>query len=1385
MKIKKVTALHLRWQLVFASLLFMPFGLHATTYYWSSTSPSTWQTSGSWSLAGGTPTTAIPGAGDIAIFDDPGTGNCDLSAAVSVDEIQINGYNATLNCATYTVTIKTNLDLQSGTFDSPAAPGYLVIRNNLNYKNTCTFQHNSGEVRFDQSQSGATNNITGDALSLWDMTFVPAGNSITNFQAGLIVTVENDLTFSAVNRKVRLVGGEIAVKGDIYAHNTFNTGGSHLGTTTINICGSGVQTWDGGSTIDRQGNLTEVKITNKGQHELRLVGNVGVERRLESVNSHDEVIDPNYAHTMVIRGTSGNGNWVHIVGNFTFDNLSWFPGTNNSHALYGGTITVNNLLSYLGAALIRINDGTINAKGDIHAYNTFNASTTFGTAIVKINGSGVQTWDGGSTSIVQGLLTSVYVENKSANELVLINNVGVQTRLENSSSSSDVIDQTSSHVMMFAGNSGGGNFDFVGPFTFDNLTIKPNVNKQHFLNSSPLVVINDLRFESHMLLAIHNGTIQVQGDFYALNTNNSGSSVGSAIVSLEGTGLQTIHGIGYEKVGRLPNLTINKPSGTVEIDRYITIDGQLNLLQGIIYKANNLPTDLIILNTAATVANASNLSYVNGPIKKLGNSGIIFPVGKGGKYVPIEISAVSDPTAAFTAEYFNDGTSDITTTSGYPVTSAASTLGAVRDCEFWNLHRNASAATAVVTLHWNSDNCDITGDLNKLSVARWGNPSPADWKNEGSSGLTGNSSQGSISSAFAVTEFDNSIGNVFTIASSELFISYASTLESLDKGGSIAVSVTGGVPPYSVVWNNNIPDATAFANFQTDLANGIFSGYTVDLLNWTYDEFLQNQTEMQRIDLGAGDYSLEIRDASGNTPSNLEIALGHEIDYQNLVGATYLNRSMVKNVTDGWSNMSIEYFNGLQANEDGWIDFEAGDNISLQAIGMTPATEPDPDYSKMSFAFYLDQGTIKAVESGTVSGSLGTYQTGDRFRLERTGTTINYYHNGSIIRTGTATASAIRFNIDQYSQNARVNEITSNGRPNYSPLIINTEIDMICGGHAPGYLEVQGGVPNYFTYNWSNGITTATNPNLTVGTYTVTLTDPNNYTFVYSYDIDYKVAWSNLNYTTTPDPSTNVLQQDQSTTSGMTAFGEGLNGLADGTSGFASFVIDSDYGPASNWGVRYGLMNLNTGDYDYSVQAVKVNGMNLFVLFYQNGPSNFFNGMGLAYEGDRIKFDLDASTGQISYYRNNSLIYQHTPLVSAGDRIIKANLLELNNAIVEARTSFDCGLNRPKPYGILAKRLNGTFYNFTDGEVRFKRREEYMTDGSDKLDYRIYRIDNNQLAVASDASLNPQHVGPTIDNNYGYNWHTIPIHSFSLSGGFYRLEVVDQKGDKTYLKFKY
>ncbi|TWI81261.1 putative secreted protein (Por secretion system target) [Lacibacter cauensis] len=185
--------------------------------------------------------------------------------------------------------------------------------------------------------------------------------------------------------------------------------------------------------------------------------------------------------------------------------------------------------------------------------------------------------------------------------------------------------------------------------------------------------------------------------------------------------------------------TLNGPS---------MINGILTLTSGLVTTTS---ANLLTLSATATCPEGGNsLSFVNGPMTKIGNSAFVFPVGKpelsgsaGGGFRLMGISAPVQITDAFTAEFIVGSA-----TALGPISAAAASAGLTRvsRCEYWKLDRTAGSSSVNVTLSWNArSNCNVSyvSSLPDLAIAHF-NTSSNSWDAFGADSWTGDVTAGTV-----------------------------------------------------------------------------------------------------------------------------------------------------------------------------------------------------------------------------------------------------------------------------------------------------------------------------------------------------------------------------------------------------------------------------------------------------------------------------------------------------------------------------------------------------------------------------------------------------------------------------------------------------------------
>lgn len=196
------------------------------------------------------------------------------------------------------------------------------------------------------------------------------------------------------------------------------------------------------------------------------------------------------------------------------------------------------------------------------------------------------------------------------------------------------------------------------------------------------------------------------------------------------------------------NLEINNADADLILNSPLTVAASLVLTQGNIVTTS---TNLLTLSDDVTVTGASDASFVQGPLKKIGDDAFTFPVGFASNYQPISIEAPAMATDAFTAAYVREDPG-----LSYDNLSLDISLSHISHAEYWILDRTAGSSDTNVTLSWNTKSGGID-DPSKLRVARWNGSM---WEDHGNGGTTGTVSEGTIVTSSPITSF-----SPFTFAS--------------------------------------------------------------------------------------------------------------------------------------------------------------------------------------------------------------------------------------------------------------------------------------------------------------------------------------------------------------------------------------------------------------------------------------------------------------------------------------------------------------------------------------------------------------------------------------------------------------------------------------------
>jgi hypothetical protein len=225
-----------------------------------------------------------------------------------------------------------------------------------------------------------------------------------------------------------------------------------------------------------------------------------------------------------------------------------------------------------------------------------------------------------------------------------------------------------------------------------------------------------------LALVAENGTLRLEAATY-----DESLSIGKRLTLLP-AGPTTLRDLTVAGLGKV--LTLGAP---------LTVTGTLTLTQGLVHTT---AANLLTLADQATATAGNATSYVDGPLRKVGQQAFVFPLGKNGQWARLGISAPTDPAAAFTADYI---------AAPYPTLTAGAPLNDVSQVEHWTLDGAGTTAPVQVRLFWeNAFRSGLDQFSADVQVATF---TGTQWETAGNGGLDGSLNAGSVVSAQPVSSF--------------------------------------------------------------------------------------------------------------------------------------------------------------------------------------------------------------------------------------------------------------------------------------------------------------------------------------------------------------------------------------------------------------------------------------------------------------------------------------------------------------------------------------------------------------------------------------------------------------------------------------------------------
>jgi hypothetical protein len=285
----------------------------------------------------------------------------------------------------------------------------------------------------------------------------------------------------------------------------------------------------------------------------------------------------------------------------------------------------------------------------------------------------------------------------------------------------------------------GSDFSQGGNHFFKSVTINNNATGGGILRMA--IADGDI-FDENVTLNTNTGYIQMA---YSDTTDFKGNITinNSKVTFNNGVGLMKFSGALAQSLGGSSNyliskIIINKTSFPLVLQKPMVIDSLLNLQLGIIECDS---TNSLTLKNNAQATGMGIQSYVDGYVKKIGNSAFTFPVGDEGEYRPVSISSPSNSSDVFGAQFIKEAQTygDLLDTS----------LNYISTCNYWKINRHTGAANVNLTFDWFQPSCDVF-KIDSTYLIYWNGSS---WVNRSMFYTTGNDSVGAFSSSSSITSY--------------------------------------------------------------------------------------------------------------------------------------------------------------------------------------------------------------------------------------------------------------------------------------------------------------------------------------------------------------------------------------------------------------------------------------------------------------------------------------------------------------------------------------------------------------------------------------------------------------------------------------------------------
>lgn len=156
-----------------------------------------------------------------------------------------------------------------------------------------------------------------------------------------------------------------------------------------------------------------------------------------------------------------------------------------------------------------------------------------------------------------------------------------------------------------------------------------------------------------------------------------------------------VQNISGESPMQLNNVVFDNSHQAVpfHVSNEVSIAGQSYFESGIVDVINH--QGLIVFEDDAVHFNANDSSYIEGEVRNNGNDSFQFPIGAGGHYRYLGMSAPDNATDAFSGIYHFENSNNL-----YPHNSKAGVINAINNAEYWIMDKKEGNTNIFITLTW-------------------------------------------------------------------------------------------------------------------------------------------------------------------------------------------------------------------------------------------------------------------------------------------------------------------------------------------------------------------------------------------------------------------------------------------------------------------------------------------------------------------------------------------------------------------------------------------------------------------------------------------------------------------------------------------------------------